>query len=241
MKEKEKPTADNAATEAATVETPISIQDSTTESEGTDISTVDVCVEHAETIKEAQLALIKSKGYDFAPEFKEMTIQLYLFGVMWRFAERLGNVDDARDLAFAALKAMLIEEGLQKQKAEKRIEFLQKMSKIDGNHDALAVAIGYESEPDDNSLAEVFDHYIDDVQVSGAFWRLYDRGRKIMLYGGLGIAFVIIWFVTLFLPGNSALSILAAGLIAAALFVIPVFLIGIFIYRTKIKKAKQAG
>ena len=105
----------------------------------------------------------------------------------------------------------------------------------------MAVAIGYESEPGDNSLAEVFDHYIDDTQVSGAFWRLYDRGRKIMLYGGLFVAFVVIWFVTLFMPGNSAIAIFAAGLISAALFVIPVFLIGIFIYRKKIKKEKQAG
>ncbi|MEK7771798.1 MAG: hypothetical protein AAB703_02990, partial [Pseudomonadota bacterium] len=113
-------------------------------------------------------------------------------------------------------------------------------SKLEDEHNALAVAIGYESLPGDNSLAEVFDHYIDDTQVSGAFWRLYDRGRKTMLYGGLSVAFIVIWFVTLFMPGNSAIAILAAGLISAALFVIPVFLIGIFLYRTKIKKAKQA-
>lgn len=223
------------------VETQSSVQDSRPEAETADISTMDACIAHAKAIKDTQLELIKSKGYDFAPEFKEMTIQLYLLGVMWKFSEQLGNVKDARDLAFAAMKAILIKEGMQKQKAEKRIGFLQKMSKIDADHNALAVAIGYESEPGDNSLAEVFDHYVDDMQVSGAFWRLYDRGRKIMLYGGLGIAFFVIWFITLFLPGNSTLSILAAGLIAAALFVIPVFLIGIFIYRTKIKKAKQAG
>ena len=77
------------------------------------------------------------------------------------------------------------------------------------------------------------------MQVSGDFWRIYDRFRKIMLYGGLSIAFVMIWFVTLFMPGNSAIAILAAGLIAAALFVIPVFLIGILMYRSKIKKAQQ--
>lgn len=237
---KKKNGSDKAAVEEVVSEAQTLAQDLTPETEAADISTMDACIAHAKAVKDAQINFIKNKDYDFAPEFKEMTMQLYLFGVMWKFSEKLGNVDDARDLAFAALKAMLIEEGLQKQKAEKRIEFLQKMSKIDDDHNALAVAVGYESEPGDNSLAEVFDHYIDDVQVSGAFWRLYDRGRKIMLYGGLGIAFVVIWFVTLFLPGNSALSILAAGLIAAALFVIPVFLIGIFIYRTKIKKAKQA-
>jgi len=206
-----------------------------------DVSTMDACIAHAREIMTEQLERIKSKDYDFAPEFKDMSIQLYLFGVMWKFAESLGNVNDARELAFAALRAMLVQDGLQKQKIAKRIEFLRKMSKIEDDHNALAVAIGYESEPGDNSLAEVFDHYIDDMQVSGAFWRLYDRGRKIMLYGGLFIAFVVIWFVTLFMPGNSAIAILAAGLISAALFVIPVFLVGIFIYHKKIKKEKQAG
>ena len=209
------------------------------ETTASDVSTMDACVAHAQEVRATQLERIKNKDYDFAPEFKDMTIQLYLLGVMWRFVERLGNADDARELAFAALGTLLIQDGLHKQKIAKRIEFLKKMSKIENNHDALAVAIGYESESGDNSLAEVFDHYIDDMQVSGAFWRLYDRGRKIMLYGGLLIAFVVIWFVTLFMPGNSAIAILAAGLIAAALFVIPVFLIGIYMYRTRIKKVKE--
>ena len=203
-----------------------------------DVSTMDACVAHAKEVRDTQLERIKSRDYDFAPEFKGMTIQLYLLGVMWRFVERLGNADDARELAFAALGTLLMQDGLHKKQVAKRIEFLKKMSKVENNHDALAVPIGYESESGDHSLAEAFDHYVDDAQVSGAFWRLYDRGRKIMLYGGLSIAFVVIWFVTLFMPGNSAIAILAAGLIAAALFVIPVFLIGIYMYRTRIKKAK---
>lgn len=213
----------------------------TPEKTTSDISIMDACIAHAREVIAVQLERIKSRDYDFAPEFKDMTIQLYLFGVMWKFAERLGNVNEARDLAFAALSTMLVQDGLHKKKVVKRIEFLKKMSKIADDHNALAVAIGYESEPGDNSLAEVFDHYIGDTQVSGAFWRLYDRGRKIMLYGGLFVAFVVIWFVTLFMPGNSAIAILAAGLISAALFVIPVFLIGLFIYRNKINKRKKAS
>lgn len=203
-----------------------------------DVSTMDACIEHAREVKATQLELIKSKQYDFAPEFRDMTIQLYLLGVMWKFAETLGNGEEARELAFAAMKTMLVQEKSPPKRAAKRIEFLRKMSKLEDNHDALAVIVGYESVPGDNSLAEVFDHYVDDMQVSGAFWRLYDRGRKIMLYGGLLVAFVVIWFVTLFMPGNSTVATLAAGLIAAALYVIPVFLIGIFMYRTKIKKSK---
>lgn len=228
-------TETKAAPDKTTEEVPVA------DTTGSDVSIMDACITHAKEVKATQLELIKSKGYDFAPEFKDMTIQLYLFGVMWKFAENLGSADDARELAFAALAELFVQERMPQQKVAKRIEFLRKMSKIEDDHNALAVAIGYESEPGDNSLAEVFDHYVDDVQVSGAFWRLYDRGRKIMLYGGLSIAFLVIWFVTLFMPGNSTIAILAAGLIAAALFVIPVFLIGIFIYRTKIKKIKQAN
>ncbi|MBY0475123.1 MAG: hypothetical protein K2Q13_08710 [Nitrosomonas sp.] len=225
----------NTTADKPVVETPVS------EIITSDVSTVDACIAHAKEVKATQLELLASKNYDFAPEFYEMTIQLYLFGAMWKFAENLGNAEDARELAFAALQAMLIQDRLPQQKAVKRIDFLRKMSKLEDDHNALAVAIGYESEMGDNSLAEVFDHYVDDTQVSGTFWRLYDRGRKIMLYGGLLIAFLVIWFVTLFMPGNSTIAILAAGLIAAALFVIPVFLIGIFMYRAKIKKAKQVN
>lgn len=211
------------------------------EGNSSDISIMNACIAHAREVKAAQLGLIKSKGYDFAPEFKDMTVQLYLLGVMWKCAEKLGSADAAYELAFTAMEAMLVQDGIQKNKAVKRIAFLKKMAKLEDNHDALAVVIGYESEPNDNSLAEIFDHYINDMQVSGAFWRLYDRGRKIMLYGGLFMAFVTIWFVTLFMPGNSVISTLAAGLIAAALFVIPVFLIGIFMYRVKIKKINKTS
>ncbi len=206
-----------------------------------DISIMNACIAHAREVKATQLELIKTKDYDFAPEFQNLTIQLYLLGVMWKCAENLGSKDAANELAFTAMKTMLVQDGMQKQKAIKRINFLRKMSKLEDDHNALAVVIGYESEPNDNSLVEVFDHYINDMQVSGAFWRLYDRGRKIMLYGGLFIAFAVIWFVTLFMPGNSTIAILAAGLIAAAIFVIPVFLVGIFMYRTKIKKANKVS
>jgi len=206
-----------------------------------DVSTMDACVAHAKEVRDTQLERIKSRDYDFAPEFKGMTIQLYLLGVMWRHAETLDSKSEhAYELAFSALKVFLVQEGLTPSKATKRIEFLRKMSKMEDGRTALPVAVGYESEPGDDSLAEVLDHYVEDMQVSGDFWRVYNRFRKIMLYGGLSISFVVIWFITLFMPGNSAITILAAGLIAAALFVIPVFLIGILMYRSKIKKVQQS-
>ena len=39
---------------------------------------IDVCVQHARDILASQLPQLKDKGYDFAPPFRQMTIQLYL-------------------------------------------------------------------------------------------------------------------------------------------------------------------
>ena len=204
-----------------------------------DKSPVDACVDYARDILSEQLVFVKQKNYDFAPQFKDMTTQLYLIGVMWKYSEGLDHVEDPRETAFAAIEAMLTRDGIRPKDIAKRIEFLKQMSKMEDGSNALAVAIGYDSKPGDQSLIEVFEHYVDDYRVSGALWRLYDRGKKTMLYGGLFVAFVVIWFITLFMPGNTALSILAAGLISAALFVIPVFLVGLLIYHFKIKKAQQ--
>ncbi|SEM75821.1 hypothetical protein [Nitrosomonas marina] len=205
-----------------------------------DNSPVDACIDYGQDVLATQLGFVKDKNYDFAPQFRDLTTQLYLTGVMWKYAEGLEQVQDPRETAFEAMEAMLIRDGTKPKEAGKRIEFLKRMAQMDDGSNALAVAVGYESQPNDQSLVEVFEHYTDDIQVSGAFWRLYDRGKKTMLYGGLFVAFVVIWFVTLFMPGNSTIAILAAGLISAALFVIPVFLIGLLIYYLKIKKNKQS-
>ncbi len=201
--------------------------------------TLNACAQHGREVKEKQDAFVAEQNYDFAPQFEEMTLQLYLIGAMWRFAENAGMSGDGRETAFDAFENIMVTDGIHIKNAKKRVDFLKKMSKLDDGSNALAVAVGYQSAPDDKGLVEVYNQYVDDTQVSGAFWRLYERTKKTMLYGGLTIAFIVIWFVTLFMPGNSAISILAAGLISAAIFVIPVFLVGLLIYRFKLKKAKN--
>ncbi len=201
--------------------------------------TLNACAQYGREVREKQDAFVADQNYDFAPQFKEMTSQLYLIGAMWRFAENAGMSGDGRETAFDAFENIMVTDGIHIKNAKKRIDFLKKMSKLDDGSNALAVAVGYHSLPDDKGLVEVYNQYVDDTQVSGAFWRLYERTKKTMLYGGLTIAFIVIWFVTLFMPGNSAISILAAGLVSAAIFVIPVFLIGLLIYRFKLKKAKN--
>lgn len=96
--------------------------------------------------------------------------------------------------------------------------------------------MGYEATLNDNSMVSVFEEYRHETKVSGALWRLFERGKKIMFIGGAAAAVVTIWAVTIFLPKTEGIDILAAGLIAAALVVIPTFLIGLLIYRLKIKK-----
>jgi len=206
-----------------------------------DRSPVENCVDHASDVLAEQMVSVKEKDYDFAPEFRDMTTQLYLIGVMWKFAESLENVEDPRETAFVAIEAMLARDKMKPKDIAKRVEFLRNMSKMEDGSNALAVAIGYDAKTGDQSLVEVFEHFVDDVRVSGTLWRLYDRCKKTMLYGGLFIAFVVIWFITLFMPGNTTLSILAAGLISAALFVVPVFLVGLLIYHFKIKKNVQSS
>lgn len=203
------------------------------------LSTDEACIQYGREVMDAQLVLIKEKGYDFAPQFQELTIHLYLFGAIWKFAEELDDPKNGRSHAFSAIHSMLRSEGMQEKKAQKQIEHLEKMSKVEDGSNAHAVEMGYLSTPDDGSMVELFDDYVKEYQVSGDFWRLFERIKKTMIYGGLVMFFCAVWFVTLFLPGNSALSILAAGLVSAAVFVVPTFLVGLVIFKTKMKKAKQ--
>lgn len=203
---------------------------------------VDICVQHAREMLSSQLPQVKDKDFDFAPPFRQLTIQLYLLGVMWRRGEgRLDLPVDPRDHAFMALQAMLISDGMTKKEAQKRIAFLNNMSHGEDSTDTLAVAMGYEATLDDGSLATVFEEYRHETRVSGALWRLFQHGKKIMFIGGAVAAFVTIWAVTILLPKTEGIDILAAGLVAAAMVVIPTFLIGLLIYRLKIKKPNSAA
>lgn len=201
---------------------------------------VEICVEHARTVLASQLPQMKDKGYDFAPQFRQLTIQLYLIGVMWRRSEDLNVQIPARDHAFVALESMLISDGMTRKEAKQRIAFLANLARAEGDGDALAVSSGYEAAQNDNSMMRLFDEYRDEPRVSGSLWRLFERGKKIMVIGGAVAAFVTIWFVTIFLPKTEGIDILAAGLLAATVVVVPTFLVGLVIYRTKIKKSGSA-
>jgi hypothetical protein len=201
---------------------------------------LDACIQHAKEVLAEQLPHIKDKKYDFAPQFRDMTIQLYLVGVMQQFYDQYeATTEDALEKAFRGLSSMMVKDGVKPKRAEKQVAFVKKVSKLEDD-EALALALGYESKPGDRSLAEVFDHYLDDVRVSGGLWRYYDQGKKILLLGGLLFAMIGVWFVTVYMPESNDITILAAGLLMALLFMVPVFLIGLLIYRYKIKKGDRS-
>lgn len=203
---------------------------------------LDTCVQHAKKILAEQLPHIKDKKYDFAPQFKDMTIQLYLVGIMQRFyVEHDMTAADALEKAFQSMTHMMIQDGVKPKRAKKQSAFIRKVSVLDDDDEALALALGYEAQSGDRSLAEVFDQYLGDVRVSGGLWRSYDQGKKILLLGGLLFAMTGVWAVTIYLPESDGLAILTIGLLMAFLFVVPVALIGLLIYRHKIKKGERAA
>lgn len=201
----------------------------------------DSCIQYTRAILDEQLTRIKGKKYDFAPQFKFMTIQLYLIGIMWQFYEKQQQMapEIAREKAFETLYLMMIKDGAKPKRAEKQIAFIKEMSELEDD-EALPIDIGYRSQPDDESLSEVFDNYVDVPRVSGALWRSYDQGKKIILLGGLLVGMAAVWFVTIYIPDSSELAILATGLVAACLFILPTFLIGLLIYRNKTKQVKRS-
>tara|TARA_Y100001936_G_scaffold208423_1_gene213926 strand:- start:2189 stop:2824 length:636 start_codon:yes stop_codon:yes gene_type:complete len=199
-------------------------------------STHDICIMNGEKLLAAQLSIVENKGYDFAPPFQEMTIHLYLIGVMWRHGERLDVITNPREHAFESLNKILVKGGMSNKIAAKRIALLKDLSQEEGSNEAYAVTVGYQANQDDNSLDMIFDEHRDEVRVSGALWRFYSRGKRFMLLGGSAAAIMAIFFVTLYAPTSSGITILASGLFAAALVVMPTFIIGVLIYRIKFKK-----
>src|ERR1700674_4157161 len=110
----------------------------------------------------SQLPLTEGKGYDFLPAFKEMTIQLYKVGTMWRFGEPFDFPTGPRDRAFLCLLAMLVADGMTFRKAQKRVAHLNEVSRGNDGQDVLAIAAGYRAMAGDGSLAQVFDRFRDD-------------------------------------------------------------------------------
>jgi hypothetical protein len=138
---------------------------------------LDACVAHARQMLATQLPKVAAGGYDFMPSFKEMTTQLYLAGVMWRFGEQFDLPTSPRDRAFICLLSMLVADGMSFKKAQGRIAHLNQISRNPEGSDTLVIAVGYKATEGDGSLAAVLDQFRNARKVSGAPYRLLDRAK----------------------------------------------------------------
>ncbi len=143
------------------------------------LQVIEACVAHARRALASQLPIVESRNYDFMPSFKELTIQLYLAGVMWRFGEQFDLPTGARDRGFVCLMSMLVRDGLSAKEAQLRIAKVNEMSRNDQGQDTLAIAAGYRAEDADGSLASVLDTFRDIPELSGGPYRLLDRSKPI--------------------------------------------------------------
>lgn len=88
---------------------------------------LDACIKHTKEVLAEQLPFIQDKKYDFAPQFKDLTVQLYLVGVMQQFYDQYeATTTDAQEKAFEALYHMMIRDGVKAKRAKKTSRVRQK-------------------------------------------------------------------------------------------------------------------
>jgi len=134
-------------------------------------------VEHGRKVLAAQMPSVEKRQFDFVPEFKELTIHLFLVGVMWRFGEQFDLPTNARDRAFAALSYMLASDGMSMKAAQRKVADLYQ---IGADHEnVLAINIGYRFGDKEAALAEVFERFRNDPKFLSAPYRLIGRAKPI--------------------------------------------------------------
>ena len=138
-------------------------------------------VKHARNILATQLPDVQNRTFDFMPRFNEMTAQLYPGGVTWRFGEQFDLPIHARERGFISLMYMLVSDGMNEQKAQKRIAHLNLISRAADGKNNVAIAADYGASKSDASRAAVYEKFRGIPEVSGAPYRLLDRSKPIAI------------------------------------------------------------
>jgi len=189
------------------------------------IQAIDACVAHARQLLASQLPTVEARNYDFTPVFKEMSIQIYLAGVMWRFGEQFDLPTAARDRGFLCLMAMLVRDGMNTSQAQKRVAHLNEVSRTRTGQDILAITSGYGATKGDGSLATLLATFRDAPEASGARFRLINRSKSIAAI--LAVAGVVISLVL----GRSWSEALGVGVVLGVV-TLAIALVG---YHQKVK------
>jgi len=167
----------------------------TTESESAfALQVLDACVAHGRQLLASQLPALESQKLDLMPSLRDVATQLYLAGAMWRFGERFDLPSAARDRGFICLMSMLISDGMNADKAQKRVAELNRLSRSSEGHDLPAIVSGYAAQFGDGSLATLFVTFLADPKAAGAPYRLLDYSKPvaaILTAAGFGIALLL--------------------------------------------------
>jgi len=190
---------------------------------------IDACVAHARHMLASQMPIVDSRNYDFLPAFQQMTTQLYLAGVMWRFGEQFALPTAPRERGFLCLLSMLVSDGMNAQEAQRCVAELNQLSRSKDGQDNPAILAGYRATESDGSLAQVFEVFRGVPDVAGAPFRLIDRSKPIaaiLAAAGFIIALIL---------GRSWAESLGIGVV---LGIVPLA-IALVLYRQSIKSKAQ--
>lgn len=192
------------------------------------LQAIDACVTAARQLLASQLPISETRNYDFLPIFKEMSTQLYLVGFMWRFGEQFDLPTAPRDRGFICLMSMLVGDGMNAKQAQKRIAYLNEVSRTSTGQDILAITAGYRANNGDGSLAALFDTFRDVHQVSDAPFRLLNRSKPI------AAILAVAGFVISLIVGRTWAESLGIGVVLA----VATLAIALACYRQELKAKK---
>lgn len=156
---------------------------SKSESERADEAIKEV-VGYARTMLRSQQPFLEGKGFDYVKFFKDFANRLYLVGVMWRHAETMDLPTPPRLRAFAFLLAMLVEDGMDLEKAKEAIAELNGMTKKKASFGDTAVAYGYKAKLGDGSLAKIYEHFRDTPAFQGGTFRQLEHYFRLSILVG---------------------------------------------------------
>jgi hypothetical protein len=140
---------------------------------------IESTVAHGRKMLVTQMQTVRAGEFDLMPAAVDTTTDLYLAGVMWRFGEQFDLPTTARDRGFICLMCKLVEDGMNKSKAQERIAYLNQISRTTDGQDNRVIATGYHAQEFDGSLSTIFEAFRDAPEMSGAPYRMLDRAKAI--------------------------------------------------------------
>lgn len=165
----------------------------------------------ARSMIDTQMAIVKTRNFDFAPVFLETASRLFLMGSMWRVCEAFDLPMQPRLRNSVAMLGYLVSQGMSQKKATKVVQHLNTLARPNDSTDAPLVIAGYHAQIADGSLADALEEFRNDPRFAGRTFRILDRSKPI------AAAAAILGASVALLVGTSWPVSLAVGVISGIL------------------------